>query len=165
LGGILYGVNDLDVPGAAAQIAGNGLFNLFARWVRSSVKESPRRQKHTGRTDAALRAAKFQKSPLKRIELAVPRQTFDRCHRASVQLAYRDQAGIDYFSIDENRAGAALPFSTALLGPGEPQVFAQDIQKTPHRRGVYFSIYSVDLKLNLHKAREMKPQMNTDEHR
>ena len=53
-----------------------------------------------------------------------------------VRLDCEDQARVDADAIDEHRARAALPDEAALLGAGEPEVVAQDIEERVVRRDV-----------------------------
>ena len=45
-------------------------------------------------------------------------------------LPGQDQAGIDGLPVEEHRAGPALTYPTAFLGPGQPQLVAEQIDQT-----------------------------------
>src|SRR3990170_3837097 len=59
-------------------------------------------------------------------------QAFHRPHRVPVHLADRDEAAVDDGTVDQDRAGSALPLAATFLGPGEPEVLAQDVQQAAH---------------------------------
>ena len=61
-------------------------------------------------------------------------QALDRPDDPALDLADRHEAGVDDLAVEEDRAGAALPFPAALLRPGEPEVLAQDVEQPAHAR-------------------------------
>src|SRR5205085_3364162 len=105
-GSLFDGVNDFYIAGAAAEIAGNGFFDLVTRRAGARIKQGARRNQHAGRADAALRAAGFEKSLLKRVEAIIARQPFDRDDARALQLADGDETRVDDFAVNQNRASA-----------------------------------------------------------
>src|ERR1700693_3001650 len=102
-------VNSL-VPGTPAKIAGETRSDLLAgrlRRERGGGEEQPRR------ADAALRAALGNEGFLQRMR---PLQSLDRLDPRSPCLDERNEAGIDRFAVQQDRAGAAISLATPLLG-------------------------------------------------
>jgi len=57
------------------------------------------------------------------------RQTLDRKDLGAVMADRESKARIDPPSIDEDRAGAALPTVATLLGSGQVKAFAEEIEQ------------------------------------
>ena len=70
-GGRLHGFDDLQVPGAAAQVAGQRLADPLARRIGLAIEQRPRRDQDAGRAVAALRPAEVGEGLLQRVEPAV----------------------------------------------------------------------------------------------
>ena len=62
------------------------------------------------------------------------RQPLDGPDDPAFDLADRDEAGVDDLAVEEDRAGAALPFPAALLRARQPEVLAEDVEQAPHAR-------------------------------
>src|SRR5207253_6162616 len=56
-------------------------------------------------------------------------KAFDGCDLAPYDGAYALYAGPLRPAVDQNRARAALPFATAILGSGQVELIAEDAQK------------------------------------
>src|SRR5262249_59961032 len=82
-----------------------------------------------GRADPALRTAARDQLALHRVEQLAARQALDGGHPAAVALAGGDQARVDRLAVEQHGARAALALATALLGAGQPQVLAQDVEQ------------------------------------
>jgi len=87
---------------------------------------------HARRADAALGAARLQEGGLQDVQRLPVGQPLDGVHRGALDLADRDQAGVDQGTVDQHRAGAALALPAALLGAGQRQVFAEDVKQATH---------------------------------
>src|SRR5207244_8734024 len=57
------------------------------------------------------------------------RKAFDGCDLAPYDGACARDAGPLRPAVDQNRARAALPFATAILGSGQVELIAEDAQK------------------------------------
>ena len=77
LAGPLYCLKNLLVAGAAAEVAREGLFDLFAGRVGVFVQEGHRSEDHPRGAESALDRAGGDEGLLDRMELAVFFQTFD----------------------------------------------------------------------------------------
>ena len=94
---------------------------------------------HARRADPALGASGLEEGHLEQVEVvehgrllgarpATP-EAFDCPDGMAVDLADRHQARVDDLAVEEDGAGAALAFATALLRPGQAEVLAQDIEQ------------------------------------
>jgi hypothetical protein len=124
---LLYGVNDFDVPGAAAEIARDCFFDHVARRLRIHIEQSAGGYQHPRSADAALRAAAFEKRLLQRLKLAVTRKTFDSDYSRLRYLTNRNETGVDDLSVNYHRAGSALAFAAPFFRARQPQIFAKHI--------------------------------------
>src|SRR2546425_285404 len=149
-GGQLDRLEDLDVPSAAAQIAGQRLADLLARRFRPGVEERLRGAQNSGSAVAALRGAELRERHLQWIGVRAPRQPFDRDDRPILALEGEDQTRELRPAVEEHRAGAALPQLAAVLGPGQAEIFAQDLeQRLVGREGDLLDL-TVDVEAQVH---------------
>src|SRR5207249_2773180 len=133
-GGKLDGLEDLDVPGAAAQVARQGFFDLLARRRRLFFQERLRRQEESRRAIAALRGAEVRKGLLEWMESLPPRHAFHRLNVSAFALDAEVQTGENRPFVYEHGAGAAFPELAAVLRARQAQVLAQDLEKRLVRR-------------------------------
>src|SRR4029077_9212139 len=82
-----------------------------------------------GRTEAALQAVVSKKRLLHRMQAIPARHAFDREDVGAVVADRERQAGIEPASIDDDRAGAALPAVAALLGTGQMKALAKQVEQ------------------------------------
>src|SRR5882762_2250209 len=118
----LHRLEDLDVAGAAAQIAGQRLADLQARRLRFRVEERLRGAQDSRSAVAALRGAELRERQLQRMGPRPRRQSLDREDRPVLALEREDQARQLRPAVEKHRAGAALAQLAAVLGPGQAQV-------------------------------------------
>src|ERR1700694_902586 len=86
LGSVLHRLDDVDVAGAAAEVAGDRLANLELRRVPVLLEQRAGRHQHARRAVAALEAVLLPKALLHGVELAVLFEALHRRHRAAVGL-------------------------------------------------------------------------------
>jgi hypothetical protein len=60
---------------------------------------------------------------------ASPGEPLNRLHVSAVQSRGLGDAGADRFAIYDDRAGAAMPLATPVLGSGKVEVFSKDVQE------------------------------------
>jgi hypothetical protein len=84
-------------------------------------------------TEPALQAIVGKKRLLQRMKPIAVCHTFDREDVSAVVTDRKRKARIDPPSLNDDRAGAALPPVAALLRSGQMKVFAQKIQKRESR--------------------------------
>src|SRR4030095_10451435 len=78
-------LEDLHVPGAAAQVPFERVRDLGTRGIGVLIQERPRRHDEPGRAVATLDRAVFDEGPLHGIEAIVGGQTFDPGHGSALQ--------------------------------------------------------------------------------
>src|SRR3989442_12569875 len=123
------GLEDLEVTGAATEYAGKRILDRVSGWVGVPVEQRPGGEQHRRRAIPALRGAQFGKRDLEGMQLTPVRHPFHRGDLASLEVERHGQAGQVRPAIDEHATGGALAQLAAVLGPGQSQVFAQDLQQ------------------------------------
>ena len=79
--------------------------------------------------EPALDGACVEERLLERMQLVRAGQAFDRRDRRAVRLDCEHQARIHADAVDQHGARAALPDQAALLGPGQAEVIAEDLEQ------------------------------------
>jgi hypothetical protein len=107
------------------------------------VNQLFRRDDHPRRTVAALNGPVFHKTYLKRVRVFSVADAFHSCNLISVSLERQCEAGVHCLSVEQNRAGTAVTFGTAVFDLNGPKPISKGIQK--RLTGTYFSLptYSV----------------------
>src|SRR3989449_1641909 len=149
-GGQLDRLEDLDVPGAAAEVPGQGLADLMPGRLRFRVEKRLRGAQDSRSAVAALRGAELRERHLQRIGTRAPRESFDRDDRPILALEGEDQARELRPAVEQHRAGAALPQFAAVLGPGQAEVLAQDLEERLVRREGDLLGLAVDVQAQVH---------------
>jgi len=82
------------------------------------------------------------------VEFAVLLQPFDGFDLFAMYLAGGNQAGIDRFAVNNDRAGAAFALAATFLGPGQEQFFPEQFKQSDrwirfdsHFLAVYCKLY------------------------
>ena len=117
--------HDLPVARAPAQHPAERIEHLRLGRRAWPVEQGARRHQHARRADPALRRAVLVERPLQPAQATVLRQPLDRGNRAASHLAERHQAGADLLSVQQHRAGAAIPRVAADLGAGQSEMVAE----------------------------------------
>src|SRR6266850_3208613 len=146
----LHRLEDLDVAGAAAQIAGQSLADLLARRLGPRVEERLRGAQDPRSAVAALRGAELRERQLQRMGARTDREPLDREDRTILALEAEDQARQLRPAVEEHRAGAALAQLAAVLGPGQAEILAQDLEQRLVRREGDLLRLSVDVEAQVH---------------
>src|SRR5437764_2188597 len=123
------GVEDLEVAGAAADLARERLGDLAPRRARIAIEEPLRRDQHPGRAIAALRGAMVGETLLQRVELGTLAQALDGGRASSGALHGGDQAGENQLAIEDHGAGPAFTELAAVLGARQAEVFPQHLEE------------------------------------
>src|SRR3989442_8394841 len=145
----LHRLEDLEVAGAPAQVAREGLADLPARGARAGVEQGAGGAQDAGRAVAALCGAQLGEGDLKRVGPRTVRQPLDGDDRPPLALQGQDQAGQLRSSVHKDRAGAALAELAAVLGAGQPEVLAQDFQERLVGREGGFLILAVHVQAQM----------------
>jgi hypothetical protein len=132
-GGLLDGLEDTHVAGAAAEVAGQAFFDFIEGGVGVLVEQVVGGEDHAGGADAALGSAFFEEALLDGMEMGWVAEAFDGEDGRLVGLKRGDEAGVDQLAVEQDGAGSALAFAAAFLGAGEVEVFAKDVEEAAHR--------------------------------
>ena len=122
-------LEDRRVAGAPAQHAAEAVEHLGVGRGRGSRDEVVGRHQHPRRARAALRAAAREEGGLERGEAVGRAQALDRLDAPALRLAGGDEARAHLLAVEPDRARAAVAGVAADLGPGEPEVLAQDVDQ------------------------------------
>jgi hypothetical protein len=95
----------------------------------SLLDQTDRAHNLARRTESALQAIVGKKRLLHRMKSITLCHTFDRKDVSAVVADRKRKARIDPSSLDDDRAGAALPPVAALLRSGQMKAFAKKIQE------------------------------------
>src|SRR2546425_3203282 len=140
---------DLDVAGAAAEVAGQRVLDLVTGGVRVGGQQGFGRQQKRGGTVAALCGAEIGEGLLQRMQLSVLCHPLDGAHRVSVTRDAEDQARENGCSIQQHGTCAALAQFAAVLRPSKAQVLAQHFEERLVRRERHFRRLPVDAERDL----------------
>ena len=146
-GGQQYGLFDLFIAGAAADIVAQGLLHLLRRGGGVGVQQGLGADYHAGDAETALHGPARGKGP--GIEVPLRRseslQSEDACALQPVRL---QGAGLAGLAVHQNGAGAAGAFAAAVLHRGQAQVVPEQAQQsfvfggghglTVHRKAGHF---------------------------
>src|SRR5208282_6572463 len=129
-GGPLDRLKDSEVPATAADVAVHGRSDL--RFGRMGVRrqQGDGGDDHAGNTESALEGARIGERLLNRVQPVAVSETFDGRDRPADRLRHGSDAGTDRDPVDEDLAGSALAFAAAVLGAGEPELFAKYVEQT-----------------------------------
>jgi len=119
------GGDDLEIAGAATEIARDGAPDLGISGVGMLGEKGDPRQQKTRGAIAALNSAVLNKGPLEWMQLAIMGQAFNRHDAATVGFECGIEARVDRPPIDEYGASATLAFLATDLGSGKVQLLAQ----------------------------------------
>src|SRR5712691_5587817 len=107
-GRVFDGLNDIDVAGAAAQIAFQRELDLVVRGIRVLLQQVHGLHDHAGRAEAALQAVLLPETLLHRVQLARRCQTLDRQDVGALGLHREHGARFHGLAVQVDGAGAAL---------------------------------------------------------
>src|SRR3972149_9197359 len=117
-------VQNLDVAGATAHVAGQGFAHRCFRGVGIAVQQVGDRDDEARRAETALHRPGLHESLLYRMQPILGRQRFHGPYLAFVRLRRQNQAGADQFTVQPDGTGAALPLLAGVLRPRQAQVLA-----------------------------------------
>src|SRR3989441_13002086 len=141
----LDGFVDLDVTGAAAEVARERLLDRVARRTRARREECLGGEEERRCAIAALRGAELGEGLLERMERAARRHPLDRLDPAPGAGEAEHQTGEDRRGVEQHGTGAALAQLAAVLGAREPQVLPQHLEQGVVRRGGGLDRFAVQL--------------------
>jgi hypothetical protein len=127
--GGFHSFKNLEIPGAAAEDAGERGANLIASCLRILVQQGFRCDKNRGRAITALGGAKIGEGVLQRVKFSFDAEAFDGQNISRVALDSEDQAGEHRFTIEKNGASAAFAEFAAVFGAGVAEIFAKNFKQ------------------------------------
>jgi hypothetical protein len=119
------------VGSTTAEVSAYAPADLIGGRVGIGPEKSLHRHDLSGSTVTALEGILFKESLLYRTKLLSFHQPLDRRNFFSFGLHSQGHTRIARLSIDENRAGAALPALATDLGSGQSQFFPEDEKERP----------------------------------
>ncbi|MCY1293266.1 hypothetical protein D9M70_425220 [compost metagenome] len=134
--GLLGGVDDRAVAGAAAEVAGQGFQGVGLVEAIRLLLQGEHRHDEAGGAEAALRAVAVDHGLLHGVQLALVLEVFDGDQLLAVQGGDEGQAGVqaavanafaDQFA-DHHGAGTAVAGGAAFFGSGFADVLTQVVQ-------------------------------------
>ena len=143
-GSLVNRVEDLLVPGAAAEVPGERLADLVVARIGHAAEEVGRGDDEPRRAEAALHRARLGERALHRMELAVARETLDRDDVVAVRLGGEHETRADELAVEEHGARAALALLAGVLRAGELEAVAQRREQALARPGVGLAPLAVD---------------------
>ena len=126
---ILHRLDDLRVTCATAEIARECVTNFILGRVLILVEQRLGHHQHSRGAVTALGATVLDERFLNRVQLGADLQSLDGDDIRTVELAGKNQAGVDRFTVQKNRAGAAVAGAAAFFGPGRTDLIAQKIEQ------------------------------------
>ena len=124
-----HGVQDLLVPRAAAEVAGQRLADLGVGGVRLPGQQVVGLHQQPGGAEAALHRPRLDERLLEGVQVVALREALDRADLAALGLAGGDQAGADRHAVEVDGARTALALLAGVLGPGQAHPLAQDVEQ------------------------------------
>ena len=146
VGGCEHRLHDLPVARAPAEHAAERVEHFrLGRWAEAA-EQGARGHEHARCADPALRGAVLVKRLLQTARHAVRRQSFHGGDRSVRDLPQRHEARADLFTVEENRARAAVSRVAADLGAGQSEIVAEHAAEACRRRSAGLDRLAVDAK-------------------
>src|SRR5882724_8130335 len=123
-GGVLHRLDDVDVTGAAAEVAGDRLADLLLAGVLVLLEQRAAGYHHAGRAEAALQAVLLHEPLLDGVQLAVLLEPLDGLDLAPVGLDRQHGTGLDRRAVEQHRARAAVGGVAADVRAGQAEHLA-----------------------------------------
>src|ERR671915_2629979 len=149
-GGPLDRLDDPQVAGAAAEVAGEGLAQLLVAGIRMLPQERLHRHQEARSAEPALERVRLMESALERVEAIVAREALDRPERAAARLDRQHQAGPHRLAVELDRAGTADALLAADLRAGETRGVADEVGQERPGLDVALVVPPVDLDADPH---------------
>src|SRR5438093_724755 len=139
---------DLQIAGAAAEVARGRFRDLLPRGPPALPQQRGRREQEAGDAVAALGRAQLGEGLLQRMQRGPVGKAFDGRDLATLAFHGQGEAREDRPAVHEDGAGAALPQLAAVLGPGQAELLAQDLEQRVVDGGQDFPVLAVHPQLD-----------------
>src|SRR5207302_1738182 len=143
-GRVFDGIDNVGITGAAAEVAFDGVADLFAGRFRVPLKQLDGHHDHAGRAIAALQAVTFPEPFLDRMQSAVCGQTFNRSDLRTVGLDGEQGAGLHCLALEENSASPADARLAADVCARQPAAVAEEMDEQRSRLDLVTLLEPVD---------------------
>src|SRR5690348_12122012 len=140
---------DLDVAGAAAQVARQCLLDVVSSRLRIGYEQCLGSEQKRRRAVAALRRAELRERVLQRVQPTAGGHSLDRLHTAAGAGEAQHQTRQHRGAVEQHGAGAALSQLAAVLRAREAQVLAQHLEQRFVRREGDFDGLAIELEGDL----------------
>ncbi len=130
---VLDGLDDVDVAGAAAEVAGDRLANLVVGRIGIAFEEGDGGHHHAGRAEAALQAMLLEEALLHRMQDAALLQPLDGADLRAIGLNGEHRAGLGRDAVHEHRAGAAARRVATDVRAGQVRHLADEVHEQQSR--------------------------------
>src|SRR6266540_4406304 len=151
---IQYGVHDLQVTPAAAEVAGQVVLDLVGGRRRVLLKQGFGGQDEAGGAVRTLERGVVDEGLLDRVKAAVLGERLDGHDRLVGNQHAEQQAGADRLAFQQDRAGATHPDPAPLAHTEQLEFAAQYVEQSMVRRDGHLLLAAVDVEPNepLHGA-------------
>src|SRR2546428_694327 len=133
---VVDGLHDVHVTGAAAEIPGDRLTDLLLRRRGVRGEEADRGHHHSRGAEPALQAVLLVEALLDRMELPILLESLDRGDARLIHLHREEGAGLHRAAVEQDGACAAACGVAADVGPGHPEVLAEEVNEQRSRLDV-----------------------------
>ena len=134
--GEVHRVDDLLVPGAPAEVAGQRLADLVVVRVGLPLEQVRRRDEQPRRAEAALDRARREERVLQGMQCVRESERLDGADLPAVGLHRGDETRADGLAVEPDRAGAALALLARVLRARQPEIVPQHRQEAVRRPDV-----------------------------
>ena len=146
----VHGVEDLLVPGAAAEVPRERLADLVVVRIWNAAEQVGRRHDEARRAEPALHRAGVRERLLHGMELAVRGEPFDRDDLVAVGLRGEHEARAHELAVEEDGARSALALLARVLRAGKLEPVAERREEALARPDVGLTGLAVDRQLDPH---------------
>ena len=136
------------LEGATATNVGDGRIDVGIGWLGFSFEKGCGRHDHSRLAIAALRHLMLEPGLLHLGKLAIFFQAFDGLHFLFANCTDRINTRALGLAIDQHRAGAALRYTAAIFGAGEPQLLADCPEQRRRRIHIDRMLLAIDAQVN-----------------
>src|SRR5258706_396002 len=139
---------DLEVSGAATEVARERFLDLLSRRLGIRGEQGFGGEHERGSAVAALRGSQVRERFLQRVQPGALSHPLHRLHAVIRAGETEDETREHGRPVQQHGAGAALPQLTAVFCSGEVQIFAQHLEQRLMGREGYLGALTVDVKLD-----------------
>lgn len=144
-GPVVHRLEDLQVSGATAHVAGQAFHQSLAIGLRIAAQQRLRAHDHAGNAETALCGPHLQECLLQGMQHTVAAQPFDGGDRLAPGAGRLQLAGHQRLVVQQYDTATAFPVVTGHLRAGEVQILAQHVEQGAPGRNRQRPGFAVDL--------------------